>query len=125
VDPGFRRFSRQYVHFVGLPLSEVVDYICASRCVIDINRPGQKGLTMRSIEALGAQRKLITTNEDVSSYDLYNGTGVRIVDRNEPTIDAAFLESNERPFDDVVRMRYSVRNWVAQALLGRPVVDER
>jgi hypothetical protein len=80
---------------------------------------------MRSIEALGAQRKLITTNEDVSSYDLYNGAGVRIVDRNEPTIDAAFLESNERPFDDVVRMRYSVRNWVAQALLGRPAVDER
>lgn len=122
VDPGFRRFSRKYVNFDGLPLPKVVDYICASRCVIDINRPGQKGLTMRTIEALGSQRKLITTNEDVSSYDLYDASGVQIVDRNAPVVPAEFLMSSDRPFDDAVRERYSVGNWVRQALLGRHVL---
>jgi len=116
VDPGFRRFSRKYVKFVGLPLSKVVDYISASRCVIDINRPDQKGLTMRTIEALGAQRKLITTNEDVRSYDLYNASAVQIVDRASPMVDEGFLMSAERPFDDDVRSRYTVSNWIKQAL---------
>lgn len=118
VDPGFRRFSRKYVNFVGLPLSEVVDYISASRCVIDINRPDQKGLTMRTIEALGAQRKLITTNADIASYDLYRASGVQIVDRDMPVVSDAFLLSKDRPFDESVRERYSVTNWVRDVLSG-------
>ncbi|HIE4562008.1 hypothetical protein R1L06_05205 [Stenotrophomonas sp. C4297] len=124
VDPGFRRFSKKYVNFVGLPLSKVVDYISVSRCVIDINRPDQKGLTMRTIEALGAQRKLITTNEDVSSYDLYSSSAVKIVDRVAPVVQDEFLTASHRPFDDAVRTRYTVGNWVRQALLQPRAANE-
>lgn len=126
VDPGFRRFSKKYVNFVGLPLSKVVDYISASRCVIDINRPDQKGLTMRTIETLGAQRKLITTNEDVRSYDLYSKSGVQIVDREAPAVTEEFLFSKVAPFNEEVRAGYSVTNWVQGVLLrgtARPAAD--
>jgi len=123
VDPGFRRFSKKYVNFVGLPLPKVVDYISVSRCVIDINRPDQKGLTMRTIEALGAQRKLITTNEDVSSYDIYTSSGVKIVDRDAPRVAEEFLDSEGVPYDEAVRARYTVGNWVEQVLQVRASVE--
>lgn len=112
VDPGFRRFGRKYVNFTGMKLSEVVDRIAESRAVIDVNRPDQLGLTMRTIEAVGAQRKLITTNSDVVNYDLYNPGGVLLVDRHNPVIDDALLYRDELPFDSTLREKYSVSAWV-------------
>ncbi|MWV13134.1 hypothetical protein F3I62_13590 [Pseudomonas sp. R-28-1W-6] len=112
VDPGFRRFGRKYVNFTGMKLSEVVDRIAESRAVIDVNRPDQLGLTMRTIEAVGAQRKLITTNADVVNYDLYNPTGVLVLDRQSPLIDGDLLYREELPFDPALREKYSVSAWI-------------
>lgn len=111
-DPGFRRFAKKYVSFTGMKLSEVVDRISESRAVIDVNRPGQLGLTMRTIEAVGAQRKLITTNTDVVNYDLYNPKGVLLVDRDNPEVSDEFLEQAGLPFDPMLREKYSVSAWV-------------
>lgn len=112
IDPGFRRFGKKYVSFAGMKLSEVVDRIAESRAVIDVNRPDQLGLTMRTIEAVGAQRKLITTNADVGNYDLFNRQGVLLVDRLNPVVDDNFLQQNGLPFDPVLRDKYSISAWV-------------
>lgn len=112
IDPGFRRFGRKHVNFTGIQLAEVVDRIVESRAVIDVNRPDQLGLTIRSIEAVGAQRKLITTNTDVVNYDLYNPNGVLVVDRKNPIVDDYFLFSNEQPFKQALREKYSVSTWI-------------
>lgn len=112
VDPGFRKFAHKYLDFSGMKLSDVVDRIAESRAVIDVNRPGQLGLTMRTIEAVGAQRRLITTNADVVNYDLYSERGVLVVDRQAPVISDAFLDAEVTPHDDTTRQRYSVSSWV-------------
>lgn len=111
-DSGFRRFGRKYVNFTGMKLAEVVDRIAESRAVIDVNRPDQLGLTMRTIEAVGAQRKLITTNADVVNYDLYGPRGVLLVDRQNPVIDDDLLYRDELPFDPELREKYSVSAWI-------------
>ncbi|KHT39448.1 hypothetical protein [Pectobacterium brasiliense] len=112
IDPGFRRFGKKYVSFVGMKLSDVVDKIADSNAVIDVNRPDQLGLTMRSLEAVGAQRKLITTNADIVNYDIYDPNAVLVVDRNSPYIDDAFLTENGLPFSTEIRNKYSVSAWV-------------
>ena len=112
IDPGFRRFGRKHIKFTGMKLSEVVDRISESRAVIDVNRPGQRGLTMRTIEAVGAQRRLITTNTDISNYHIFGGSGVMLVDRHIPLISVEFLNQDLQPFDEVTRGRYSVSAWI-------------
>lgn len=112
IDPGFRRFAGKYITFTGMKLSDVVDRISESRAVIDVNRPDQLGLTMRSIEAIGAQRKLITTNFDIVNYDLFNSQSVLLVDREQPVIDNEFLLRTGSPFRDDIRDKYSVSAWV-------------
>lgn len=111
-DPGFRRFAKKYISFTGMKLSDVVDRIAESRAVIDVNRPDQLGLTMRTIEAVGAQRRLVTTNADVVNYDLYDPRGVLLVDRQNPVIDDDLLYRDELPFDPALREKYSVSAWV-------------
>lgn len=111
-DSGFRRFARKHVDFAGMKLPEVVDRIAQSRAIIDINRPSQLGLTMRTVEAVGAQRRLVTTNEDIVNYDLYSPEGVLVVDRNAPAIDDGFLDREVVPFDEQVRRRYSLAAWL-------------
>lgn len=111
-DPGFRNFAKKHVTFSGMALPDVVDRIGESRAVIDVNRPHQLGLTMRSIEAVGAQRKLITTNKDIANYDIFEKSSVLIVDRNTPTIEDSFFEGESIPFPYDVREKYSVSAWI-------------
>lgn len=115
-DGGFRRFARKYVNFKGIPLSEVVDRIAESRAVIDVNRPGQLGLTMRTIEAIGAQRLLVTTNEDIVNYDVYSKKGVCLIDRTAPKVDKEFLDIEGVPHAESVRVGLSARNWVVRVI---------
>jgi len=111
-NPGFRNFAKKYLSFNSMKLSDVVDRIAESRAVIDVNRPDQLGLTMRSIESVGAQRKLITTNADIVNYDVYSPFDVLVVDRHSPVIDDAFFEQDTLPFSSEVRLRYAVSDWV-------------
>lgn len=115
-DGGFRRFARKYIDFKGMPLSEVVDRIAESRAVIDVNRPGQLGLTMRTIEAIGAQRLLVTTNEDIVNYEVYSQKGMYLIDRRAPKVAREFLQGEGIPHAESVRAGLSARNWVLRVL---------
>ncbi|EIF44764.1 Eps11J [gamma proteobacterium BDW918] len=114
VDSGFRRFAKKYIDFSGMKLSDVVARIAESRTVIDVNRPGQRGLTMRTIEAVGAQRKLITTNTDIVNYNIYTSESVCLVCRSSPIITMEFFSRCDNPYLNDVRNEYSVESWVKQ-----------
>ncbi|MCV4677987.1 hypothetical protein OFC08_34485, partial [Escherichia coli] len=57
------------VEFEPLSQSEVVEMMKCSEIIIDIHHPRQRGLTMRTIECIGLNKKIITTNEDIKKYD--------------------------------------------------------
>lgn len=114
LDGGFRRFGRKYVKFQSIPLSQTIDYFDHSLAIIDINRPAQLGLTMRTIEALGARRKLITTNRDVENYDLYDPSYVAVVDRDNPVLPDDFFDEKALAIDEKVWNKYSIEKWVEQ-----------
>lgn len=112
INPGFYRFGKRYISFEGMKLKELVANIAKSKAIIDINRPGQLGLTMRTIEAVGSRRRLITTNYDIINYDLYGSGAVMVVDRENPDIPESFFAGNVKAFDLPLREKYSVSTWV-------------
>jgi len=65
----------------------MMDIIKNFKTIIDIERPLQKGLTMRTIEMLGTNKKIITTNN------------IFIIDRNNPIIDEIFLNKEYQEID--------------------------
>ena len=92
-----------------LSTNEVADLFSRSKIVIDINHPGQIGLTSRTFESLKSGAKLITTNAAVSDYSFYNPSMISIIDRNNVSLDSSFLHSDTSYVD---MSKYSLESWL-------------
>jgi hypothetical protein len=73
------------VSFEKMSFADIVRVVGASRAVLDIQHPRQTGLTMRTLETLGAGKKLVTTNVQVKEYEFYDERQVQVVDRVKPS----------------------------------------
>ncbi|MEY4570859.1 MAG: hypothetical protein RLZ10_52, partial [Bacteroidota bacterium] len=67
-DKTFHYFNKDKVSFKALTKNEILMLFDKSRVILDIHHNGQYGLTMRTFESLGSQKKLITTNQDIKNY---------------------------------------------------------
>lgn len=111
-NPNFWKANINDFHFTPMKWSLLLEYYSKSRIQIDMQHPKQTGLTMRTIESLGAKKKLITTNVNIADYDFYNPNNILIVDRKNPIITNEFVFS---PWDDIsedVYRKYSISSWL-------------
>jgi hypothetical protein len=99
-------------HFTTIPSLQAAQHLGKSKASLDSQHPAQTGLTMRSIEVFGAKRKLITTNEQIRSYDLYHPNNILVVDRKNPVIDYTFFELPYIEAPEEVYEKYSLQGWI-------------
>ena len=116
-DTSFRRSSPSDFEFRPLDRTEIISLIARARILIDIERPIQSGYTMRTIEALGAGKKLVTTNRLVAEADFYNPNNILIVDRRRPVLSEAFLSAAFEVPPANVSYRYSLEGFVDEIFL--------
>lgn len=112
VNPAYRRTPESDFIFEPMPKDEVQRLVARSKAVLDIERAIQTGFTIRTVEMLGAARKLVTTNEWIMQADFYDPQNQLYVDRDAPVIDPAFLESGWLPQDDAMLKRYALSGWL-------------
>jgi hypothetical protein len=103
-------------HFVPLDMPSVNRIFQASRAVLDICHPRQSGLTMRTLEALGSCKKLVTTNAAVRNYDFYDDCNITVIDRQSPRISPDFLFSGYSSVRPDILHRYSIAGWLDEVL---------
>ena len=92
---------------------DYIDMLKHSKSICEINQPGQKGLTIRAMEALFLRKKLITNNKDIVNYDLYDSNNILIYDNNTSIDD--ILEFLKLPYNEIkqsILSRYEVRQWI-------------
>ncbi|VXC80934.1 lipopolysaccharide biosynthesis protein [Pseudomonas sp. 9Ag] len=118
INPGFTAARLKDFSFSPLSKSEVQRVFFASRAVLDIEHPRQTGLTMRTLETLGARKKLITTNANIQDYDFYSSHNICVIDRRDPTIPPSFLQTPYVDVDPVIYQRYRLEGWLDE-ILGR------
>lgn len=70
-------FGRQYSEM--MPYEVVLEYIGKSRAILHLLSGGQKGITMRIIESLVYEVKLITDYAEIKDYDFYNPNNIFIL----------------------------------------------
>ncbi|GDX04566.1 hypothetical protein [Buttiauxella sp. A111] len=98
------------VNFKPLTQAEVFELIQSSEIIIDIHHPKQNGLTMRTIECVGLNKKIITTNKDIVSYDFYNPDMICVVSREDIEIPESFIIGSNLGYHN--REKYSLSHWV-------------
>jgi hypothetical protein len=117
LDTTYKKTKRSDFQFTPLKNAELLTLIAHSACLVDIQHPNQTGLTMRTIEALGSCRKLITTNESITTYNFYNPNNILVVDRKEPVVDIGFLNTMYIKLENNVYNSYSIESWISDVVL--------
>lgn len=115
-DKNLKGFLEEDGNLKPISKEEIVNYVNNSRAVLDIEHPNQNGLTIRTIETLLSNKKLLTTNANILDSDLYDASRVCVIDRNNPQIDEAFMASTFKDFDDSVKNYYGLKMWVSELL---------
>lgn len=95
---------------------ENLEYAINSSILIDIQNPIHDGLSFRVFEALGFNKKLITTNAEITKYEFYHPNNIFVwngVNEGDlkPFIDAEFI-----PIDLAIKRKYSFENWIKYML---------
>ncbi len=116
-DKRFKNVPIKALHFQTIGSDEVNRIFNCSKAVVDIQHPSQTGLTMRTIETLGARKKLITTNKDIVNYDFYNDNNICLISREKPVVSEDFLSSPYQKIGDDVYEYYSLKHWVLDVLM--------
>jgi hypothetical protein len=111
-DKNFKMAKYSDFVFKSLSKQEVIDIVAKSKAIIDIQHPKQTGLTMRTIEMLGAKRKLITTNKNIQEYDFYNENNIYIIDRENPKLNISIIENITFNINQEVYKKYSISSWL-------------
>jgi hypothetical protein len=114
----FRRLLRgqlmREVHFKSLGEQELLMVYSSSRSVLDLPNNTQTGYTMRTFEALGAHRKLVTANRNVINEDFYTAESVFVIGERGELPDRSFLDS-EANFSSALES-YFLRTWIGRLL---------
>ncbi|MCI6953057.1 MAG: lipopolysaccharide biosynthesis protein [Spirochaetia bacterium] len=102
--------------FVSKSPNEIKDLFLASNVIVDIQHPNQTGLTMRTMETLGLEKKLITTNSDIKQYDFYNPQNVYVIDRKQPVINKEFIKEPYVKINEGIRQKYSLNGFIEEII---------
>ena len=94
-----------------LPYSEYLKLVKRSNGILEILRAGQYGVTLRTFESLFLQKKLITANEMLPFYRLYDPRNVFMLETDLSQL-TAFLNIPYQPADQVLLDFFEAKNWV-------------
>lgn len=108
----FKNIDKNDISYASMNKDDIVNIVSESRVIIDIQHPLQNGLTMRTLEILGAKRKLLTTNEDIENYDFFHKNNIALFDRDKVNINIDFIKSKLYKIDDNIYQKYSINSWL-------------
>ena len=117
-DNSFKSFDYKKLSFSKLSIDEIIKYYEDSMIILDINHPSQNGLTMRTFEALGAGKKLISTNKELTKYAFYDSNNIFIIDRERVKLDKVFFESNFDPIKEDMLFEMSISGWIKSVFIN-------
>ncbi len=97
-----------------LPRKETIRIMNDSNVLLDIAQPKQEGLSFRFFEAMILEKKIITTNQSVNTYDFFNPNNIFIW-QNENTVPPKdFFTTRYSPVPGGIATKYALQNWVHQ-----------
>ncbi|SHE34748.1 hypothetical protein SAMN05443633_10149 [Chryseobacterium arachidis] len=112
IDKNLKQFDIDKVSFDKLNHHQIIDFYKKTKSVLDINKPFQHGLTIRTFEVLASGRKLITTNADIKNYPFYCPNNILVVDRENIQLEPDFFKTDFKEIDREVLRKMSLDSFI-------------
>lgn len=117
----FKIYKKKYKKYLlkkNIDYQEIIKKVKQSNILLEICKKDQTGLTLRTLEALFFNKKLITNNVTIKNYDFYHPSNIFILD-DKKSIDENMIEKiNEflKKEKIIVPMeilkKYTIENWL-------------
>lgn len=96
-----------------IPYDSNLKFAKHSNIILDFAHNIHNGLSLRVFEAIGYDKKLITTNKFVRDYDFYNPANILVLDdRYTAELIKEFIDMPYEPLDPRIKEKYSFTNWI-------------
>lgn len=117
----YNEIYKKYLKEKTLKYEEIRKITENSKSILEINKKGQSGLTLRSLEALFFEKKLITNNKNIEKYSFYNKNNIFIIkDQNLNDKELSeIIDFLKIPYEKVSKeiiFEYSVESWLNKLL---------
>ena len=100
------------VKFTPLSFEKTAIIYESSKCLLDYKFTNQVGLTIRSIESIGHNCKLITNNHQIINEDFFDPNNIYIYDVDNFIIPDSFFVNSYKPIPDDLYYKYSIDGWL-------------
>jgi hypothetical protein len=78
-----------------------------SETIVDLVRDNQSGLSFRIFEAIGMQKNVITDNNAIETYDIFETDKIKLLTNNFEKIN---FENSIYP-ENMIN-KYNIQNWI-------------
>lgn len=98
--------SKRYISY-----NIVKKRIMAAKAILEVNQKGQTGYTLRALESLFLEKKLITTNKSIVNENFYSSKNIFVVDSDDWGKLPSIITS---PYDKTVnhfKNKYDINAW--------------
>ena len=100
----------------NLDYFEILKLVGKSKAILDLNNSNQVGLTLRPLEALFFQKKLITNNKNIINYDFYSSDNIFILDVDSISDLPEFLNKKYKKIEKKIIEKYVFSNWLKRLI---------
>ena len=103
-----KKYSRSDEKWLAerVPYEKIAENIKQSRAILDIVQSGQSGITLRPMEAMFYNKKLITNNIYIKEYDFYNPRKIFILQERNISELKEFLELPTIEINQEIKNKY-------------------
>lgn len=91
---------------------EYLEFISDSRILLDIVAEGVTGITLRIMEGLFFNKKVITNNLTIKEYDFYNENNFFIIENDNFEQLEEFIKRDHIPTKEEILKKYDFEEWI-------------
>lgn len=96
----------------ALPYDEVLNQVCSSKALIDYYSDSYAGLSLRVMESIFFEKKLITNNETIYDYNFYEPENIFVLENDNINDLKEFINSPYKKIDKQIVDYYLFENWM-------------
>lgn len=89
-----------------------------TKVILDLSYGEQIGLTLRCLNAIESNTKILTNNKDIKNYDFYNEKNIKIINNIDEIekIDINFFDEEPEIIPEDIKYRYSIDGFIDEII---------
>lgn len=107
----YKILNRNDVTFAPLSVAQMYELYSKTKVIVDYTHPSQNGFTMRTIESIGNNSKLLTNNTQILNADFYNKDNIFVYD-DTFNIPREFFYTSYKPVNSNILEKYTIDRWL-------------